>query len=69
MPYIYREAVETTTLQAYDDETDDTRVSRDHSVTYLDLQYFFGSSMLIAPLFNETGEVTYYLPAGTWTIS
>ncbi|MDO3410779.1 alpha-xylosidase [Saccharibacillus sp. CPCC 101409] len=33
----------------------------------LDLQYMFGDSILVAPIFNEQGDVTYYLPAGKWT--
>ncbi|HSK67971.1 MAG TPA: alpha-xylosidase, partial [Candidatus Limnocylindria bacterium] len=33
----------------------------------LDRQYMLGSSLLAAPVFNESGEVTYYLPKGKWT--
>lgn len=33
----------------------------------LDQQYMFGSSLLVAPIFNEEGEVTYYVPKGVWT--
>ncbi|MBS5401808.1 MAG: alpha-xylosidase [Bifidobacterium sp.] len=33
----------------------------------LDRQYMFGPSLLVAPVFTYSGEVTYYLPAGTWT--
>jgi len=25
-----------------------------------------GSELLVAPVFREDGEVTYYLPAGQW---
>ena len=32
----------------------------------LDQQYMFGSSLLVAPIFNPEGEVTYYIPEGTW---
>jgi len=32
----------------------------------LDMQYMLGSALLVAPVFTETGEVDYYLPAGTW---
>lgn len=32
----------------------------------LDQQYTFGSSLLVAPRFNPEGEVTYYIPEGTW---
>ena len=31
-----------------------------------DTQYMFGESFLVAPVFNEEGERTVYLPAGKW---
>jgi alpha-D-xyloside xylohydrolase len=39
----------------------------DSAVDYLDRQYMFGDSLLVAPVFDESGEVDYYLPSGTWT--
>ena len=33
----------------------------------LDRQYMLGESLLVAPVFAESGEVSYYLPEGTWT--
>ena len=33
----------------------------------LDQQYMLGDSLLVAPIFNERGSVTYYLPKGRWT--
>jgi alpha-D-xyloside xylohydrolase len=39
----------------------------DDPTTYaLDLQYMFGSELLVAPIFNERGERTIYLPQGRW---
>lgn len=32
----------------------------------LDAQYMLGSALLVAPIFDASGEVTYYLPAGEW---
>ena len=32
----------------------------------LDMQYMLGSALLVAPVFNPRGDVTYYLPAGEW---
>ena len=29
-------------------------------------QYMLGSALLVAPIFNPGGEVSYYLPAGEW---
>lgn len=33
----------------------------------LDRQYMLGDAVLVAPIFNESGEAIYYLPNGTWT--
>lgn len=33
----------------------------------LDCQYMFGPDLLVAPVFTYSGDVEYYLPAGTWT--
>jgi alpha-D-xyloside xylohydrolase len=38
----------------------------DLTCRHLDLQYMLGSALLVAPIFNPRGEVTYYLPAGKW---
>lgn len=34
---------------------------------YLDRQFMFGDSLLVAPIFEESGDVEFYLPAGKWT--
>jgi alpha-D-xyloside xylohydrolase len=33
----------------------------------LDRQYMLGSSLLVAPVFSEEGDVSFYLPDGKWT--
>ena len=33
----------------------------------LDRQYMLGDSLLVAPIFRESGVVDYYLPKGKWT--
>lgn len=38
----------------------------DPACAYLDHQYMLGSKILIAPVFDEDGKVTYYLPKGKW---
>ncbi|HEX7736169.1 MAG TPA: glycoside hydrolase family 31 protein [Ktedonobacteraceae bacterium] len=39
----------------------------DDPITYtLDLQYMFGAELLVAPIYNERGERTVYLPEGQW---
>lgn len=32
----------------------------------LDLQYMFGAELLVAPIFNDRGERSVYLPEGNW---
>ncbi|KAG5732816.1 Alpha-xylosidase [Termitomyces sp. T112] len=40
----------------------------DRTTHYLDRQYMFGPSLLVAPVFVSQGEeVEYYIPAGRWT--
>ncbi|KAI1388020.1 glycoside hydrolase family 31 protein [Hypoxylon trugodes] len=34
---------------------------------YLDRQFMIGDSLLAAPIFDESGEVEFYLPKGKWT--
>jgi alpha-D-xyloside xylohydrolase len=34
---------------------------------YLDRQFMFGDSLLVAPIFEESGDVEFYLPKGRWT--
>lgn len=39
----------------------------DETCHYLDRQYMLGDSLLVAPIFNDQGNVKYYLPEGEWT--
>ncbi|TLS24527.1 hypothetical protein PpBr36_08527 [Pyricularia pennisetigena] len=34
---------------------------------YLDRQFLLGESLMVAPVFDESGVVHFYLPRGTWT--
>jgi alpha-D-xyloside xylohydrolase len=38
----------------------------DPAVWHLDTQYMLGSKLLVAPIFNNEGDVTYYVPKGKW---
>jgi alpha-D-xyloside xylohydrolase len=38
----------------------------DRACEVLDRQYMLGDSLLVAPVFNESGEVEYYVPDGRW---
>lgn len=67
MPYIYRMSV-----KARDTGVPVIRpmvlvFDNDPGVNYLDMQYMLGDSLLVAPVFQEDGEVDYYLPEGKWT--
>lgn len=39
----------------------------DPTTAYLDRQYMLGPDLLVAPVMSPDGQVTYYVPAGTWT--
>ena len=67
MPYLYGAAVEAhergiPTMRAMCLEFPD-----DPGCAYLDRQYMLGERLLVAPVFCESGIVTYYVPAGKWT--
>lgn len=38
----------------------------DPAVWNIDTQYMLGPSLLVAPVFTESGEVQFYVPAGRW---
>jgi alpha-D-xyloside xylohydrolase len=67
MPYLYRAAQEAhheglPMMRAMAVEFPDDRNCR-----YLDGQYMLGPDLLVAPVFSDDAEVTYYVPSGTWT--
>jgi len=67
MPYVFRHAVAAAReglplMRAMILEFQD-----DPACAYLDRQYMLGPDILVAPVFSETGDVDYYLPAGIWT--
>jgi alpha-D-xyloside xylohydrolase len=39
----------------------------DPTAAQLDRQYMLGPDVLVAPVMSADGQVTYYVPAGTWT--
>ncbi len=67
MPYIFQQAVRANKegmplmrpmiLEFEDDPTCKT----------IDTQYMLGGALLVAPIFNKQGEVSYYVPKGEWT--
>lgn len=66
MPYLYRQAV-----RAHEEGIPMMRpmfveFPEDRACEPLDKQYMMGDSLLVAPVFKESGEVEYYLPEGKW---
>ncbi|MFL6121497.1 alpha-xylosidase [Actinophytocola sp.] len=39
----------------------------DPACVHLDRQYMLGADLLVAPVFTEGGDVSYYVPDGEWT--
>jgi alpha-D-xyloside xylohydrolase len=39
----------------------------DPGCAHLERQYMLGPDLLVAPVFNDEGDVSYYVPEGTWT--
>lgn len=67
MPYIFNEAYNTSKTGIPSMRSMILEFQDDPSIGYLDRQYMFGDSLLVAPIFNENGIANYYLPKGTWT--
>lgn len=66
MPYLYRQAV-----RAHEEGIPMMRpmfveFPEDRSCEMLDRQYMMGDHLLVAPIFQENGQVEYYLPEGRW---
>lgn len=67
MPYLYAKSIE-----AHEEGTPVMRpmvfeYTKDPGCTYLDAQYMWGESLLVAPVLRKDGVCEYYLPKGTWT--
>ncbi|NMO97217.1 alpha-xylosidase [Paenibacillus lemnae] len=67
MPYLFDTAVEASEKGIPSMRAMLLEYPNDPAVELLDRQYMLGSSLLVAPVLSEIGEVTYYLPHGTWT--
>ncbi|ADL49823.1 alpha-xylosidase [Clostridium cellulovorans] len=67
MPYIFNEAYKTSKTGIPSMRSMVLEFQDDPAIGYLDRQYMFGDSILVAPIFNEQGVANYYLPKGTWT--
>ncbi len=67
MPYIYKTAVTASTTGIPTMRSMVLEYTNDKNCQYLDKQYMFGDSLLVAPIFNDESRAEYYLPKGIWT--
>lgn len=67
MPYLYSEATLVHTKGVPEMRSMMLEFPHDPTCAYLDRQYMLGGALLVAPIFNDRGEVTFYVPAGCWT--
>jgi len=67
MPYIYAQAIYAHKYGAPILRPMVFEFPTDPAVSYLDQQYMFGDSIMVAPIFNSEGIVTFYVPHGKWT--
>ncbi|MFI5839288.1 alpha-xylosidase [Catenuloplanes sp. NPDC051500] len=67
MPYLFGQAV-----QAHEQGVPVMRpmvveFPDDLATTHVERQYMLGDNLLVAPVFSEAGDTTFYTPAGSWT--
>ncbi|WP_256760052.1 alpha-xylosidase [Cohnella sp. WQ 127256] len=67
MPYLFHSAVSTAQTGVPTMRAMVLEFGQDPTSVLLDRQYMLGESLLVAPIFNEQGEVSFYLPEGRWT--
>ena len=67
MPYLYAKAIEATQTGVPVMRSMVMEHPHDPGCAALDRQYHLGESLLVAPVFTESGEVEFYLPEGSWT--
>ncbi|WP_117168803.1 alpha-xylosidase [Paraliobacillus sediminis] len=67
MPYLYGQAVANSKTGVPVMRSMLLEFPEDPLCETLDRQYMLGDSILVAPIFNEEGLGSFYLPKGTWT--
>ncbi|WP_268912323.1 alpha-xylosidase [Lentilactobacillus sp. SPB1-3] len=67
MPYLFDEAVNTHETGTPLMRPLFLEYTNDRNTYYLEHEYMLGSKLLVAPIFNDEGNVKYYLPEGKWT--
>ncbi|QKX63225.1 uncharacterized protein TRUGW13939_10394 [Talaromyces rugulosus] len=66
MPYLYSSAIQTHRTGVPMLRAMFLEYPEDPTSWHLDMQYFLGDNLLIAPVFNAEGRAQYYLPKGDW---
>jgi len=67
MPYLYAKAIQAAETGVPVMRSMMMEHPHDPACAPLDRQYHLGESLLVAPVFQESGEVDFYLPEGRWT--
>ncbi|MFS0726074.1 alpha-xylosidase [Paenibacillus sp. 1P07SE] len=67
MPHLFASAVESSTVGVPMMRAMVLEFPEDPTTHQLDRQYMLGERLLVAPIFNEVGDVQYYVPEGRWT--
>jgi alpha-D-xyloside xylohydrolase len=67
MPYLYAKAIQASETGVPMMRSMLLEHPHDPACATLDRQYQLGESLLVAPVFTESGEVDFYLPEGRWT--
>lgn len=67
MPYLFGSSCETTKTGVPVMRAMVLEFTEDPNCGAIDRQYMLGDSLLVAPIFNNNSEATYYLPKGAWT--
>ena len=67
MPYLYAKAIQAAETGVPVMRSMMMEHPHDPACAPLDRQYHLGEGLLVAPVFDEHGEVDFYLPEGTWT--
>jgi alpha-D-xyloside xylohydrolase len=67
MPYLYAKAIQAAETGVPVMRSMMMEHPHDPACAPLDRQYHLGESLLVAPVFDQGGEVDFYLPEGRWT--
>ena len=66
MPYLYKSGIQAAKEGIPMMRAMMLEFPKDPGCDYLDRQYMLGDALLVAPVFNDQGDVSFYLPQGQW---